>query len=109
MIARGEVFYADLEPTIGSEANKRRPCLVVSNDANNKAARTVTILPLTGNVERVYPFEVLLDSVLARPCKVQASQIRTISKERLSGPSLARLSDATMSLVDEAIRLHLSL
>ncbi len=48
-------------PTVGSEVSKRRPVLIVSNDANNHAASTVTILPITSNVSRVYPFEVLLN------------------------------------------------
>jgi mRNA interferase MazF len=53
---RGEIYYANLSPTVGSEIDKRRPVLVVSNDANNRAANTVTILPITSNVTRVYPF-----------------------------------------------------
>ncbi len=51
---RGEIYYANLSPTVGSEIDKRRPVLVVSNDANNRAANTVTILPITSNVTRVY-------------------------------------------------------
>ena len=58
---RGEIYYANLSPTVGSEIDKRRPVLVVSNDANNRAANTVTVLPITSNVTRVYPFEVLLN------------------------------------------------
>ena len=58
---RGEIYYANLSPTVGSEIDKRRPVLVVSNDANNRATNTVTILPITSNVTRVYPFEVLLN------------------------------------------------
>lgn len=80
---RGEIYYANLSPTVGSEIDKRRPVLVVSNDANNRAANTVTILPITSNVTRVYPFEVLLnpeDSGLSKPSQVQAQQVRTISK-----------------------------
>ena len=80
---RGEIYYANLSPTVGSEIDKRRPVLVVSNDANNRAANTVTILPITSNVTRVYPFEVLLnpeDSGLPKPSKVQAQQVRKISK-----------------------------
>jgi len=57
---RGEIYYAELGPTIGSEINKRRPVLVVSNDANNRAAGTVTVLPITLKVSRIYPFEVAL-------------------------------------------------
>ena len=81
---RGEIYYANLSPTVGSEIDKHRPVLVVSNDANNRAPNTVTILPITSNVTRVYPFEVLLnpeDSGLSKPSKVQAQQVRTISKQ----------------------------
>jgi mRNA interferase MazF len=57
---RGEIYYADLNPVVGSEIAKRRPVLIVSNNANNRAASTVTVVPLTSQVSRVYPFEVLL-------------------------------------------------
>jgi mRNA interferase MazF len=53
---RGEIYYANLSPAVGSEMDKRRPILIVSNDANNRAANTVTILPITSNVTRIYPF-----------------------------------------------------
>jgi mRNA interferase MazF len=85
---RGEIYYADLTPTVGSEINKRRPVLIVSNDANNRVASTLTVLPITSNVSRVYPFELLLapkESGLPKPSKAQAQQIRTISKERVRG------------------------
>ena len=71
----GEIYYANLSPAVGSEMDKRRPILIVSNDANNRAANTVTILPITSNVTRIYPFEVLLnpeDSGLSKPSKMQA-------------------------------------
>ncbi len=55
---RGEIYHADLSPTVGSKTNKRRPVLIVSNDANNRAASTVTVLPITSNTSRVHPFEV---------------------------------------------------
>ncbi len=83
---RGEIYFANLSPAVGSEMDKRRPVLIISNDANNNAASTVTILPITSNVSRVYPFEVLLqpeDSGLVKPSKVQAQQVRTISKQRM--------------------------
>jgi len=109
---RGEIYYANLSPAIGSEMDKRRPVLIVSNDANNRAATTVTILPVTSNVSRVYPFEVLLspeDSGLAKPSKVQAQQVRTISKQRIDGDVVGSLSEEMMQLVDDAIKLHLGL
>lgn len=109
---RGEIYYADLSPTVGSEINKRRPVLIVSNDANNRAAGTVTVLPITSSVSRVYPFEVLLsptESGLPKPSKAQAHQIRTIAKQRLRGGSAGKLSGALMRKAEDAMRLHLDL
>ena len=62
---RGEIRLVDLEPVRGAEADKQRPAVIVSNDgANNTAQRlgrgVVTVVPVTSNVERVYPFQVLL-------------------------------------------------
>ena len=111
-MTRGEIYYADLSPTVGSEINKRRPVLIVSNDANNRAASTVTVLPITSNVSRVHPFEVLLsprESGLPKPSKAQAQQIRTTSKERLRGNPLGRLIPALMRKAEDAMRLHLDL
>ena len=73
----GEIYFANLSPAVGSEMDKRRPVIIVSNDYNNNASTTVTILPITSNTSRVYPFEVLLnpeDSGLSKPSKVQAQQ-----------------------------------
>jgi mRNA interferase MazF len=109
---RGEIFYADLNPTVGSEINKRRPVLIVSNDANNRAASTVTVLPITSNITKVFPFEVALsreDSGLPKESKAQAQQIRTIAKERIAGQPAGRLGPEKMRAVNAAIRLHLSL
>ncbi|BBD68139.1 transcriptional modulator of MazE/toxin MazF [Nostoc commune NIES-4072] len=109
---RGDIYYANLSPTVGSEMDKRRPVLIVSNDASNRAASTVTILPLTSNVSRVYPFEVLLnleDSGLAKASKVQAQQVRTISKQRIVSEVVNSLSEELMQLVDAALKLHLGL
>lgn len=107
---RGEIYYANLSPTVGSEIDKRRPVLVVSNDANNRAANTVTILPITSNVTRIYPFEVLLnpeDSGLSKPSKVQAQQVRTISKQRITSDAVGSLNEEIMQLVNVALKLHL--
>ncbi len=60
---RGDIYYANLDPSIGSETAKLRPVLIVSNDINNRMATTVTIVPITSNISKVYPFEVLLDTL----------------------------------------------
>jgi mRNA interferase MazF len=109
---RGDIFYANLSPAIGSEMDKQRPVLIVSNNANNRASTTITVLPLTSNVTRVYPFEVLInpeDSGLSKVSKVQAQQIRTISKERIKSEVVGSLSAELMIAIDTALKLHLGL
>jgi mRNA interferase MazF len=113
---RGEVRLVDLEPVQGSEASKRRPAVIVSNNrANATAARlgrgVVTVVPVTSNVTRVLPFQVLLPpglSGLEVDSKAQAEQVRAVAVERL-GPALGRLPFPLMSALDDALRLHLQL
>jgi mRNA interferase MazF len=109
---RGDILYANLSPAIGSEMDKLRPVLIVSNNANNRASTTITVLPLTSNVTRVYPFEVLInpeDSGLSKVSKVQAQQIRTISQERIKSEVVGSLSAELMIAIDTALKLHLGL
>jgi mRNA interferase MazF len=116
MIRRGDIHFVDLDPARGSEANKRRPAVVVSNDAANvTAARlgrgVITIIPVTSNTARVYPFQVLLPSDatgLDRDSKAQAEQIRSVAVERI-GDRLGVVPNAIMLEIDEALRLHLGL
>ena len=116
MMRRGDIHSVDLEPIRGSESNKRRPAVIVSNDAANATARrlgrgVITVLPVTSNIERVYPFQVLLpagETGLARDSKAQAEQIRSIAVERV-GDQLGVVPHAIMRDIDEALRLHLDL
>ena len=113
---RGEVRLVDLEPVRGSEASKRRPAVVVSNDrANGVAVRLgrglVTVVPVTSNTDTVYSFQVLLPAGLSGlkvDSKAQAEQVRSVAVERL-GPVLGRLPRAVLQEIDEALRLHLGL
>ena len=113
---RGEIWLVEFEPVRGSAVNKRRPAVVVSNDrANTTAARlgrgVVTVVPLTSNVAKVYPFQVLLQSTdtgLSVDSKAQAEQVRTVAVERLSRP-IGRVVPDRMVHVDDALRLHLDL
>lgn len=116
MIRRGDIHSIDLDPARGSEANKRRPAVVVSNDAANATASrlgrgVITVVPVTSNVERVYPFQVLLPAAetgLERDSKAQAEQIRSVAVERV-GDRLGVVPNPIMLDIDEAIRLHLGL
>lgn len=113
---RGEIRLTDLEPARGSEADKRRPAVVVSNDrANVIAARlgrgVVTVVPITSNVARVFPFQTLLpadETGLRTESKAQAEQVRSVSIGRL-GPALGRVPTHGMAELDNALRLHLQL
>ena len=113
---RGDICTVNLEPVRGSGADKQRPAVVVSNDgANTTAARlgqgVITVVPITSNVRRVYPFQVLLpaqDSGLQRDSKAQAEQVRSIAVERV-GATIGRVPSPLMASLDDALRLHLAL
>jgi mRNA interferase MazF len=113
---RGEIWQVDFEPTRGSEANKHRPAVVVSNDrANATAARlgrgVVTVVPVTSNVAKLYPFQVLLPAAmtgLAVDSKAQAEQVRSVAMQRLQR-QLGRVAPAELTQLEDALRLHLDL
>jgi mRNA interferase MazF len=113
---RGDIIDVDLEPVRGSEADKRRPAVVVSNDTANAAATrlgrgVITVVPVTSNVTRVHDFQVLLPSGetgLKRDSKAQAEQVRSIAVERV-GVRIGVVPQARMDEVDEALRIHLGL
>ena len=113
---RGEVRLVDLEPARGSEANKRRPAIIVSNDRANAAATrlgrgVVTVVPVTSNVARVFPFQTLLPAAetgLRTDSKAQAEQVRSVALERI-GPMLGRVPAPIMATLHDALRLHLHL
>ena len=113
---RGEVRLVDLDPARGSEAKKRRPAVIVSNDGANTTAErlgrgVITVVPVSSNVARVYPFQVLLDASstgLDRDSKAQAEQVRSVAVERI-GQRLGVLTADLIAALDEALRLHLAL
>ncbi|MGB6057261.1 MAG: type II toxin-antitoxin system PemK/MazF family toxin [Microthrixaceae bacterium] len=113
---RGEIRWVDLDPARGVESNKRRPGVIVSNDgANATASRlgrgVVTMVPVTSNVERIYPFQVLLTAQatgLDRDSKAQAEQVRSVAIERV-GERLGILTSTDLADLDEALRIHLAL
>ena len=113
---RGEICLVDLEPARGSEANKRRPAVIVSNDRGNATAQrlgrgVVTVVSLTSNVARVFAFQALLpadETGLHADSKAQAEQVRSISVERI-GAAIGRVPARLMTTLDDALRLHLQL
>lgn len=113
---RGEIRLVDLDPARGSEANKLRPAIIVSNDGANEVATAlargvVTVVPVTSNVRNVYPFQVALpadETGLPKDSKAQCEQVRAVAVERL-GHVVGRLTGSLLADLDEALRLHLAL
>lgn len=113
---RGDIHVIDLDPVVGSEADERRPAIIVSNDGANAAGSrlgrgVITVVPVTSNVDRVYPFQVLLPASatgLERDSKAQAEQVRSVAVQRI-GRKVGRVPAPSMLDVDEALRLHLAL
>ena len=110
-ILKGEIYLADLNPTVGSEISKTRPVLIVSNDINNQYADTVTIVPITSSTEKVYPFEVFMskgEGHLTNDSKAKTNQIRTIDKLRLK-KQLGKISGEILKKIEQAILIHLEI
>jgi mRNA interferase MazF len=113
---RGEIRLVDLDPAVGSEAGKVRPAVIVSNDGANVAAGrsgrgVLTVVPVTSNTAKVYPFQVLLPAAacgLSSDSKAQAEQIRSVAVTRIGGV-IGELPDAQLRDLDRALRLHLAL
>lgn len=113
---RGDIVLIDLDPADGAAGARLRAAVVVSNDGANAAAArlgwgVVTVVPVTSNVTRAFPFQVVLaarDCGLAEDSKAQAEQVRSIAAERV-GRTLGRVPEALMRRLDESLRLHLAL
>ncbi|MGO9162826.1 MAG: type II toxin-antitoxin system PemK/MazF family toxin [Streptosporangiaceae bacterium] len=113
---RGEIVTVSLDPARGSEASKTRPAVIVSNDAANATASrlgrgVITVVPVTSNITRVYPFQVLLpasETGLPQDSKAQAEQVRSVAVERI-GRRIGQAPPALISELDQALRVHLSL
>jgi mRNA interferase MazF len=107
MMTRGEVWWVNFEPSIGSEIQKTRPAVIVSSDTANGVMQRVVVVPLTSNTSRVYPAETVV-TVRGVQNKALADQIMAADKSRLK-KQIGVLSPGDMKKVEAVIRLHLSL
>lgn len=113
---RGDIYLVDLEPVRGAESNKVRPAVIVSNNAANRTVDrngrgVITVVPVTSNVTRVYPFQVLLRAAecgLAVDSKAQAEQVRSVAVERLRR-RVGVLPAPVLRQLDTALSVHLGL
>ena len=104
---RGEVWWVEFDPSVGSEIRKTRPAVIVSNDAANRNLSRVVVVPVTSNTGRQYPGEAVV-TVSGQRSKAMADQIMAADKTRLKS-QLGLLSKADMLAVEDAIKVHLAL
>lgn len=107
-VKRGEIFYADLSPVVGSEQGGIRPVLVVQNDVGNKYSPTVIIAAITSQINKAKlptHIEISGDEYgLSKDSVILCEQVRTIDKRRLK-ERIGHLDDSLMSKIDTALKI----
>lgn len=104
---RGEIWWVEFDPAVGSEVRKRRPALIISNNAANRNLARVVVVPLTSNIGRQYPSEAIV-TVAGQSSKAMADQIMAADKGRLKS-QIGDISKTDMQAVEDAVRVHLGL
>lgn len=104
---RGEVWWVNFDPSLGSEIQKVRPAVIISNDISNKYLDRFQVIPLTSQIDRIYPGEVLI-SLGRKQGKVMANQITTVSLFRMD-KKLTTVSKRDLLAVEQAIKLQIGL
>lgn len=107
LMNRGDVYWVDLDPTTGSEINKRRPCVLVGATPINQARQTVVVIPLSTSAKARPPVTVSV-FCLGKQVTAVCDQIRTVDKSRLKKLA-GSLSEKDLNSLDDGLRQVLSL
>lgn len=104
---RGDIYWVHLDPTIGSEITKTRPCVIISNDGGNQVSSRVIVAPVTSSVKRIFMFEVPIE-INSKHGKILLDQIRTVDKIRL-GNRIGSCDDDTLDAIEDALKIVLAI
>ncbi len=104
---RGEVWWVNFDPSVGGEVRKKRPAVIISNNAANQFLNRVQIVPLTGSIGKLYPSESYI-TLRGKKTKAMADQLTTVSKMRLINQA-GSLSKTELEGIERAIMVQLDL
>jgi len=106
MIKRGDIYWADLRDAQGYETKNTHPCVVISNNIQNRIGKRIIVAPLTSKIKKHYPFEVVIPKLKS---KVMLDQVRVITIKRLGEKRISWLTSEEMKKIDLALHLALGI
>jgi mRNA interferase MazF len=104
---RGELWWVNFDPSVGGEIHKKRPAVIISNNAANQFLNRVQVIPLTSNIDKLYPSETYI-RFRGKKAKAMADQLTTVSKKRLINQA-GIVSNTELEGIKRAISTQLDL